>query len=253
LLARVAVGDQAAFDAMYDRVAAPVFGTVRSVVRDPGLTEEVTQEVFVEVWRAASRFDASKGSPMAWVATIAHRRAVDRVRPIGGPVRLLGCSDGAVVALTVALRRPDLVRRLVFGAGVFHPDGWAAGVLDGEPPDFLEQSYGELSPDGIGHYRVMVGKLADMHAREPALTGADLRALACRTLVMVADDDEVRLEHAIEAYRSMPDAELAVVPGTSHGLLVEKPGLCNLLITEFFTKEPVPTFAPIRRAAPETR
>ena len=55
LLARVAVGDRAAFDAMYDRVAAPVFGTVRKVVRDPGLTEEVTQEVFVEVWRAASR------------------------------------------------------------------------------------------------------------------------------------------------------------------------------------------------------
>src|SRR5262249_36526735 len=62
------------------RVAAPVFGAVRSVVRDPGLTEEVTQEVFVEVWRAASRFDASKGSPMAWVATIAHRRPVDRGR-----------------------------------------------------------------------------------------------------------------------------------------------------------------------------
>jgi RNA polymerase sigma-70 factor (ECF subfamily) len=80
LLARVAVGDQAAFDAVYDRVAAPVFGTVRRVVRDPGLTEEITQEVFVEVWRAASRFDAGKGSPMAWVTTIAHRRAVDRVR-----------------------------------------------------------------------------------------------------------------------------------------------------------------------------
>ena len=80
LLARVAIGDRAAFDAMYDRVAAPVFGTVRGVVRDPGLSEEVTQEVFVEVWRAASRFDASKGSPMAWVTTIAHRRAVDRVR-----------------------------------------------------------------------------------------------------------------------------------------------------------------------------
>jgi len=52
---------------------------------------------------------------------------------IGGPVRLLGCSDGAVVALTVALRRPDLVRRLVFGAGVFHRDGWAAGVLEPVP------------------------------------------------------------------------------------------------------------------------
>jgi len=69
----------------------------------------------------------------------------------------------------------------------------------------------------------------------------------------VADDDEVRLEHAIEAYRSLPAAELAVVPGTSHGLLVEMPGLCNLLITEFLTKEPVPTFAPIRRGAPETQ
>ena len=80
LLALVAKGDQAAFEAVYDRVCAPVFGTVRSVVRDPGLSEEVTQEVFVEVWRAASRFDAGKGSPMAWVATIAHRRAVDRVR-----------------------------------------------------------------------------------------------------------------------------------------------------------------------------
>jgi RNA polymerase sigma-70 factor, ECF subfamily len=80
LLALVAKGDQAAFEAVYDRVAAPVFGTVRSVVRDPALSEEVTQEVFVEVWRAASRFDAGKGSPMAWVATIAHRRAVDRVR-----------------------------------------------------------------------------------------------------------------------------------------------------------------------------
>ena len=69
---------------------------------------------------------------------------------------------------------------------------------------------------------------------------------------MVADDDEVRLEHAIEAYRSMPDAELAVVPGTSHGLLAEKPGLSNLLMTEFLTKEPVETYAPIRRAARQT-
>jgi len=99
---------------------------------------------------------------------------------------------------------------------------------------------------------VVIAKLAAMHRREPALTSADLRTVTCRTLVMVADDDEVRLEHAMQAYRSLPDAELAVVPGTSHGLLVEKPGLCNLLITEFLTGEPVPTFAPIRRAARKT-
>jgi pimeloyl-ACP methyl ester carboxylesterase len=65
---------------------------------------------------------------------------------------------------------------------------------------------------------------------------------------MFADDDEVRLEHAVDLYRSLPDAELSVVPGTSHGLLAEKPELCNMVITEFITKYPVQTFAPIRRA-----
>ena len=80
------------------------------------------------------------------------------------------------------------------------------------------------------------------------VTTDDLSRIGARTLVMVADDDEVRLEHALELYRSLPDAELAVVPGTSHGLLVEKPALCNLLITEFLAQDPVPTFAPIRRA-----
>lgn len=171
-------------------------------------------------------------------------------RVIGQPVYLMGCSDGAVVALAVARRRPDLVRRLVFAAGVFHRDGWEKGVLDGEPPEWLRQSYGELSPDGIGHYEAVAAKLAAMHASEPALTEADLRQVAVRTLVMVGDDDEVRFEHAVAMYRAMPDAELAVVPGTSHGLLAEKPGLCNLLMTEFLTRDPVATFAPIRRAVP---
>jgi pimeloyl-ACP methyl ester carboxylesterase len=167
---------------------------------------------------------------------------------IGQPVYLVGCSDGAVVALAVVRCRPDLVRRLVFATGVFHHDGWEKGVLDGEPPEWLRQSYGELSPDGIGHYDMVVAKLAAMHASEPALTEADLRQMPVRTLIMVADDDEVRFEHAVAMYRSMPDAELAVVPGTSHGLLVEKPELCNFLMTEFLTKDPVQTFAPIRRA-----
>ena len=69
---------------------------------------------------------------------------------------------------------------------------------------------------------------------------------------MVADDDEVRLEHAIAMYRSLPDAELAVVPGTSHGLLVEKPDMCNELIIQFLAEPPVQTMAPIRRRAAPT-
>ena len=80
LLGRVAKGDRAAFEELCQHIAGPVFGTVRAVVRDLAQSEEVAQEVLVEVWRHASRFDASRGSALAWVTTIAHRRAVDRVR-----------------------------------------------------------------------------------------------------------------------------------------------------------------------------
>ncbi|HUK72984.1 MAG TPA: ECF RNA polymerase sigma factor SigK [Streptosporangiaceae bacterium] len=80
LLARVARGDEAAFETVYDGVAPSVFGLVRRVVRDPAQSEEVTQDVLLELWRTAYRFETAKGSAMTWVMTLAHRRAVDRVR-----------------------------------------------------------------------------------------------------------------------------------------------------------------------------
>jgi len=80
LIQHVGRGDQAAFAELYDATAALVHGIVLKVVRDPSQTEEVVQEVFVELWRVAPRFDPSRGTVASWVATIAHRRAVDRVR-----------------------------------------------------------------------------------------------------------------------------------------------------------------------------
>lgn len=80
LLAKVARGDETAFAAVYDQVGALVFGLARRVVKDPAQSEEVTQEVLLEVWRSASRFDPVQGSARSWLMTMAHRRAVDRVR-----------------------------------------------------------------------------------------------------------------------------------------------------------------------------
>jgi RNA polymerase sigma-70 factor (ECF subfamily) len=80
LLGRVGRGDEQAFAAVYDLLGAAVYGLARRVVRDPARAEEIAQEVFIQVWQSAARFDASRGSAKGWVLTLAHRRAVDAVR-----------------------------------------------------------------------------------------------------------------------------------------------------------------------------
>jgi RNA polymerase sigma-70 factor (ECF subfamily) len=87
LLALVARGDEQAFAELYGQVAAAVFGLVSKVVRNPAQSEEVTQEVFVELWRTASRFDPARGTARSWIMTCAHRRAVDRVRSAASSAR----------------------------------------------------------------------------------------------------------------------------------------------------------------------
>lgn len=82
LLSAAATGDQDAFAALYDLLSPAVHGTARAVLRDPDLAAEVLQEVMLEVWRTAPRFDPDRGSARTFVLTLAHRRAVDRVRAV---------------------------------------------------------------------------------------------------------------------------------------------------------------------------
>ena len=80
LLRQVAHHDADAFAVLYDHTRARVYGLVARVLRDSGYSEETTQEVYLEVWRTADAFDSAKGSALSWLMTMAHRRAVDRVR-----------------------------------------------------------------------------------------------------------------------------------------------------------------------------
>jgi RNA polymerase sigma-70 factor (ECF subfamily) len=80
LMGRVAKGDERAFELLYDQLSGPVYGLVRRIVRDPAQSEEVAQEVLIELWKTATRYNADKGSALNWAMTLAHRRAVDRVR-----------------------------------------------------------------------------------------------------------------------------------------------------------------------------
>ncbi|MGD0703057.1 MAG: alpha/beta hydrolase [Trebonia sp.] len=167
-----------------------------------------------------------------------------------GRSHLVGHSDGANVALLVALSRPDLVDRLVLISGNFHHDGLVADLDLNElaANDYLADAYGQISPDGRGHFPVIAAKIFRMATTEPTLDPADLAKVAARTLVMAGDDDMVSAEHTLLLYRGITDSELAVVPGTSHALIIEKPGLCNQIILDFLTKDPAPTFMPIRRS-----
>ncbi|MBF6548117.1 alpha/beta fold hydrolase [Nocardia brasiliensis] len=171
---------------------------------------------------------------------------------IGGPAHVVGYSDGAIVALLVALRRPDLVRKLVSISGNFHHHGLLPGVLDGfaheEPMQRLAARYGEVSPDGVDHFPVVARKLLQMANAEPTLTVEELGGITARTLVIAADDDAMSLEHTIALYRAIPESELAIVPGTSHLLVVEKPAEVYRLVRNFLATDATPTWQPIRRA-----
>ena len=176
---------------------------------------------------------------------------------VGGPAHLVGHSNGAFIALLTALRRPDLVRKLVMVSGGFHRDGLVqqgpAENPDAPLPDFATL-HAEVSPDGERHFPVLVEKTMELESKEPALSERALREVKARTLLMFGDDDLVTFEHIIATYEGIPDAELAIVPGTSHFLLQEKPDLCNRIIADFLLGEPLPTLNPIRRAqAPEER
>jgi pimeloyl-ACP methyl ester carboxylesterase len=153
---------------------------------------------------------------------------------------LAGFSDGAMVAIHVALQRPDLVRRLVLMGQYANPDGcppFYTELMEQFTPDtfppMFRQMYDSLSPDGPEHFPVFFNKLKP-NWLSPGVPLERLADVQSPTLVLIGDDDCVTPEHAAAMVRALPaGSQLGVVPGTSHGLPFEKPDLVNRLILDF--------------------
>lgn len=170
---------------------------------------------------------------------------------VGGAAHLVGWSDGGIIALLVALRRPDLVRKVVVIGANYHFEGTVPMEMDPESPVLgeLGNAYIERSPDGAAHLEAVMDKSFRMFSSEPTLTTADLAKISSPALVVVGDDDLVRLPHTVSLYEALPDGQLAVVPGASHGLPLEQPETVDRLILNFLAESAPPrTLMPIRRA-----
>jgi pimeloyl-ACP methyl ester carboxylesterase len=157
---------------------------------------------------------------------------------VGGPAHLVGWSDGAVVALLAAQRRPDLVARMVLIGQYYNSSGRAAGddllayLNSPEAITFLRRAYDPVSPDGPDHFPVVHAKMMHMFATEPEIALDTLADVTAPTLVLQGDRDEVTVEHSLAVVAALPEARLAVLPGT-HTLPLEHPELVNPLIVSF--------------------
>jgi pimeloyl-ACP methyl ester carboxylesterase len=166
---------------------------------------------------------------------------LEQVLPAGA--HLVGWSDGAVVALLAAVRRPDLVHRMVLIGQYYNlagrvPDSDIDALLRSpEAMTFLRQEYDQVSPDGPEHFPVVYEKTMRMLDTEPQLDLAAFSAVAAPTLVLQGDRDEVTVEHSLAVVAALQDARLAVLPGT-HLLPVEAPDVVNPLLVSFLRGDP---------------
>ena len=173
---------------------------------------------------------------------------VDFIKSLNlGPVNLIGWSDGAIISLYVALSRPDLVKRIVSIGGSFDAKAQPADAVEWIrrlTPDLFRKTmpllanrYDRVSPDGPGHFPVILEKTKRLWLLEPNLSPSDLAKITAPTLVMAGDRDAVTAEHTLELFRSIKKSELCIIPGATHFLLSEKPEVANRVIIDFLVKK----------------
>jgi pimeloyl-ACP methyl ester carboxylesterase len=137
------------------------------------------------------------------------------------------------------MARPDLVRKLVVISANFDTSGFVPNAMEGltsmtagsDDLAVFRTPYEAASPDGPEHWPVVFAKFQRMISTQPNITVEQLGRISAPTLVLAGDDDMISLEHTSALFRAIPNSELAVVPGTSHALPMEKPDLVNRLVS----------------------
>ncbi len=165
---------------------------------------------------------------------------------------VIGWSDGGKVGAWLTRSRPEMVSKLVLiGAELTRAGATSAGraLESGEGLEqlrvFSRPTYESLSPDGPEHFDVVFAKWAEMWQTMPDFDLDDLLAFTMPVLLMQGDDDCVRVDHSVDVARLLPDVQLAIVPGTSHGLPLEKPGLVNQLLIDFLNPVQAQKYLPM--------
>jgi len=162
--------------------------------------------------------------------------------------------DATGDGVPVLLLHGGFTTSLVLIGANYHHAGVIPGTFDDVGPgseffEFLLPGYVERSPDGAEHFPVVVAKGMTMIAEEPTMTTADLAQIPAPVLVVVGDDDVIEPTHTLSLYESIPESQLAIVPGASHLVPYEKPELVALLVTDFLSSDgTATTMMPIRRA-----
>jgi pimeloyl-ACP methyl ester carboxylesterase len=168
------------------------------------------------------------------------------------PAHLIGWSDGGIIALMVAIQRPDLVRSIIAIGTNYHFDNGGGPIPEWPITDEDRAEHATRSPDAPETLDNKVSRMRNIWNSEPTMTLHDLAQIKCPTLILAGDDDLFSIEHTGSLYEAIPQGQLAIIPGTSHFVIKEKPELVQAIIRLFLSDLSAPiTRVPVRRKNPE--
>ena len=164
------------------------------------------------------------------------------------PAHLIGYSDGGIIALMVAIARPDLVKSIVAIGANYHYDAPLSEFTEADVSEEEQAEYNLISPDAPHTLLEKKIRMNEIWKTEPDIALSEIATIQCPVLVLAGDDDVIKHDHTISMYEALPLGQLAIVPGTSHGVVKEKPVLTMAIIMQFLEDLTYPqTRQPIRR------